>query len=328
MGYILLYYKNKTGKEFIIMATKQKNAADVLIIGAGPAGITASIYALRAGLSVIVLDGNLYGGQAAITSQIENYPAIRSISGAIFAQQLYQQAIDLKANIRFEEVTSVDFSQKTKTVVTTKNTYMAKAVIVANGVKRRLLHCSGEKELTGKGVSYCATCDGMFFRNKEVIIVGGGNTALEDALFLSNQCQKVLLVHRKETFTAEKALVDAVMARKNITIMYYSQVTKINGRHKVTSANIYDSHKKETSTIPIDGVFIAIGYAPDNHIVSDFLDTSPEGYLSASEDCHTKIDGVFVAGDTRTKPLRQIVTACSDGAVAAIAASSYISKQY
>ena len=309
------------------MAVRQKNTADVLIIGAGPAGTTASIYALRAGLSVIVLDGNFYGGQAAITSQIENYPAIRSISGAVFAQQLYQQAIDLKADIRFEEVISVDFAQKMKLVTTAKHSYAAKAVIVANGVKRRLLHCSGEKELTGKGVSYCATCDGMFFRDKNVIMVGGGNTALEDALFLSNQCESVLLVHRRDTFSAEKALVDAVMARKNITIMYNSQVTKINGRHKVTSVNIYNSAQQETISTPIDGVFIAIGYAPDNHIVSDFLEMSPEGYLLASENCHTKIEGVFVAGDTRTKPLRQIITACADGAVAAVAANSYVLKQ-
>lgn len=294
---------------------------DFIIIGAGPAGITAAMYALRAGISIIVFDGNLYGGQAAITSQIENYPAILSISGAAFAQKLYEQAKEFHADIKFEKVISVNLLDNPKTVTTTKNTYSAKTILIATGVKRRTLNCEGEKEFTGKGVSYCATCDGAFFRNKEVMIVGGGNTALEDALFLSNQCQKVTLVHRRNRFRAEKTLIDAVLARKNINILYDTQVVKINGNQTVTSAEI--SNKGQKVTMPISGIFIAIGYEPDNAMFSD-LEINAEGYIVADESCCTNLKGVFVAGDTRTKPLRQIVTACADGAVAAVNAVSYL----
>lgn len=298
---------------------------DIIIIGAGPAGITAAIYALRAGVSVTIFDRNLYGGQAAITAQIENYPAIKSITGAMFAQKLYQQAIDLNANILFEEVISVDFSDAFQTITTNKNTYTAKTVIVATGVKRRELNCEGEKQFAGKGVSYCATCDGAFFRNKNVVVVGGGNTALEDALFLSNQCRNVTLIHRRDTFRAEKHLVDAVLSRYNITILYDSNVKSIKGNHVVNAIDVYHTKQNQTTTIETDGVFIAIGYEPDNEMVSHYLNVNTEGYIVSNEYCHTNIEGVFVAGDTRTKPLRQIITACADGAVAGVSAVSYIS---
>ncbi len=298
---------------------------DIIIIGAGPAGITAAIYALRAGVSVIIFDRNLYGGQAAITAQIENYPVIKSITGAMFAQKLYQQAIDLNANILFEEVISVDFSDAFQTITTNKNTYTAKTVIVATGVKRRELNCEGEKQFAGKGVSYCATCDGAFFRNKNVVVVGGGNTALEDALFLSNQCRNVTLIHRRDTFRAEKHLVDAVLSRYNITILYDSNVKSIKGNHVVNAIDVYHTKQNQTTTIETDGVFIAIGYEPDNEMVSHYLNVNTEGYIVSDEYCHTNIEGVFVAGDTRTKHLRQIITACADGAVAGVSAVSYIS---
>ena len=298
---------------------------DIIIIGAGPAGITAAIYALRAGVSVTIFDRNLYGGQAAITAQIENYPAIKSITGAMFAQKLYQQAIDLNANILFEEVISVDFSDAFQTITTNKNTYTAKTVIVATGVKRRELNCEGEKQFAGKGVSYCATCDGAFFRNKNVVVVGGGNTALEDALFLSNQCRNVTLIHRRDTFRAEKHLVDAVLSRYNITILYDSNVKTIKGNHVVNAIDVYHTKQNQTTTIETDGVFIAIGYEPDNEMVSHYLNVNTEGYIVSDEYCHTNIEGVFVAGDTRTKHLRQIITACADGAVAGVSAVSYIS---
>ena len=298
---------------------------DIIIIGAGPAGITAAIYALRAGVSVTIFDRNLYGGQAAITAQIENYPAIKSITGAMFAQKLYQQAIDLNANILFEEVISVDFSDAFQTITTNKNTYTAKTVIVATGVKRRELNCEGEKQFAGKGVSYCATCDGAFFLNKNVVVVGGGNTALEDALFLSNQCRNVTLIHRRDTFRAEKHLVDAVLSRYNITILYDSNVKSIKGNHVVNAIDVYHTKQNQTTTIETDGVFIAIGYEPDNEMVSHYLNVNTEGYIVSDEYCHTNIEGVFVAGDTRTKHLRQIITACADGAVAGVSAVSYIS---
>jgi len=301
---------------------------DIIIIGAGPAGITAAIYALRAGVSVTIFDRNLYGGQAQITAKFKNYPAIKSITGAMFAQKLYQQAIDLNANILFEEVTSVDFSDAFQTITTNKNTYTAKTVIVATGVKRRELNCEGEKKFTGKGVSYCATCDGAFFRNKNVVVVGGGNTALEDALFLSNQCRNVTLIHRRDTFRAEKHLVDAVLSRDNITILYDSNVKSIKGNQAVNAIDVYHTKQNQTTTIETDGVFIAIGYEPDNEMVSHYLNVNTEGYIVSNEYCHTNIEGVFVAGDTRTKPLRQIITACADGAVAGVSAVSYISTHF
>lgn len=301
---------------------------DIIIIGAGPAGITAAIYALRAGVSVIVFDSNWYGGQAAITAQIENYPAIKSISGAVFAQKLYQQAIDLKADIKFEKVTSVNFSDAFQTITTNKNTYTAKTVIVATGVKRRELNCEGEKQFIARGVSYCATCDGAFFRNKNVVVVGGGNTALEDAIFLSNQCQNVTIIHRRDTFRAEKHLIDTVLSRKNITILYDSNVKSIKGNQTVNAVDVYHSKQNKITTVETDGVFIAIGYEPNNDMVSPFLEISEQGYIVSDEYCHTNIEGVFVAGDTRTKPLRQIVTACADGAVAATEAVHYISVNH
>ena len=246
----------------------------------------------------------------------------------MFAQKLYQQAIDLNANILFEEVTSVDFSDAFQTITTNKNTYTAKTVIVATGVKRRELNCEGEKEFAGKGVSYCATCDGAFFRNKNVVVVGGGNTALEDALFLSNQCKNVTLIHRRDTFRAEKYLVDAVLSRDNITILYDSNVKSINGNHVVNAIDVYHTKQNQITTIETDGVFIAIGYEPDNEMVSHYLNVNTEGYIVSNEYCHTNIEGVFVAGDTRTKPLRQIITACADGAVAGVSAVSYISTHF
>ena len=175
-------------------------------------------------------------------------------------------------------------------------------------------------------MSYCATCDGAFFRNKKVVIVGGGNTALEDALFLSNQCQKVTIIHRRDSFRAEKALVDAVLSRNNINILYNSSVVKINGEQVITSVDIYNNIESSINNVETSGVFIAIGYEPDNAFLSEFLQLNSEGYIISNEYCTTNIGGVFVAGDTRTKPLRQIVTACADGAVAGVSAVSYIAK--
>ncbi len=195
-------------------------------------------------------------------------------------------------------------------------------------MKRRELNCEGEKEFAGKGVSYCATCDGAFFRNKNVVVVGGGNTALEDALFLSNQCQSVTLIHRRDTFRAEKHLVDAVLSRDNITILYDSNVKSINGNHVVNAIDVYHTKQNQITTIETDGIFIAIGYEPDNEMVSHYLNVNTEGYIVSNEYCHTNIEGVFVAGDTRTKPLRQIITACADGAVAGVSAVSYISTHF
>ena len=298
---------------------------DALIIGAGPAGLTAAIYMLRAGLSATVFDKGFYGGQAAITPEIENYPAISSITGPEFSMQLYDQAVGLGAEVRFEEVKKLTLDGKIKYVYTDKETYQGKTLILANGVKRRKLGCPGEEELAGKGVSYCSTCAGAFFKGKDVVLVGGGNTALEDALFLSNHCRHVTLVHRRNTFRGEKPLASAVAARDNIEIRFRCAVERIEGGGHVERVVLQWLDTGDMETIEAAGIFIAIGYEPDNHLVQGRLPLSSEGYILADESCRTAVDGVYVAGDSRTKLLRQIITAAADGAVAAYQAAGYIS---
>ncbi len=297
---------------------------DLIIIGAGCAGLTAAIYAQRAGLQTILLEENFYGGQIALTNEIENYPAIPSITGPELAQQLYGQAESLGAQIRFEMVTQAELTSHPKIITTNVGRYEAKAVIVANGAKRRKLGCPGEAELSGRGVSYCATCDGAFFRGKDVAIVGGGNTALEDALFLSNVCRTVFLIHRRDTFRGEKSLAERVRQRENIHLLYDSTVTEIRGDAAVSAAVIQNLKTGAQQELPVSAVFIAIGLMPENGIFSRQLPLDENGYFLAGEDCKTPLAGVFVAGDCRTKPLRQIVTAAADGAVAGYQAASYI----
>ncbi|MBC8547058.1 FAD-dependent oxidoreductase [Clostridiaceae bacterium NSJ-31] len=298
---------------------------DLLIVGAGCAGLTAAVYAIRAGHSAIVLEKGMYGGQIALTSEVENYPSIEKISGVELATLIYNQAVKQGADIRFEEVTEARLGAVEKIVVTTSEEYRARAVILANGVERRKLGCPGEAEFTGRGVSYCATCDGAFFRGKDVAVVGGGNTALEDALFLSNLCRKVYLIHRRDQFRGEKVMVDAVLARDNIEILYQHTVEEILGDKVVTSvraAGLEDGQR----TLDVAAVFVAIGLIPVNQLFAEAgLDAN--GYLAAGEDCNTQLPGVYAAGDTRSKPLRQIITAASDGAVAAVAASNYLNAQ-
>ncbi len=297
---------------------------DILIIGAGAAGLTSAIYALRAGLKVVVLDKFIYGGQMAISDKIENYPGFKEITGYELAVKLYEQAIELGAEVIFDEVNKVDFSNEIKVVHCDQKTYESKAVIIAAGAKRRKLSCPGEEDFIGKGVSYCATCDGAFFKDKDVIVVGGGNTALEDALYLSSICKKVYLVHRRNTFKAERVLVDSAMKRENIEIIYDSTVTKIEGSSKVNSADVKNLINGNIKKFPIDAVFVSIGNQPDTSFVRDIIKTDDRGYIEAAEDCICSVKGVFAAGDCRKKPLYQIVTATADGAVAAFQAINYI----
>lgn len=299
---------------------------DSIIIGAGPAGLTAAIYALRYGLKIIVFDKGFYGGQVANTTEVANYPALPNISGMEFSTNIYQQAIDLGADIRFESIDSVSFNNKIKSVTTNNGTYEAKTVIIANGAKRRLLECEGEKEFTGKGVSYCATCDGAFFKNKDVAIVGGGNTALEDCLFLSNICNKVYLIHRRDKFSGDKLLVNSIKSKSNIQILYNYAVQKINGDKTVSSIEIKNLQDNSVQALDLSGIFIAIGYVPDNSIFKG-IEVDKVGYIISDENCKTNIEGIYVAGDSRTKILRQIITAAADGAVAAFQASNYINGQ-
>ena len=296
---------------------------DILIVGAGPAGLTAAVYACRAGMQVTVFDKSIYGGQAAVTKDIENFPAIENINGADFSHRLYKQALKAGADIRFEEVRSLKLSESIKTAETSSGSYQARAVILAHGVRRRHLECPGEKEFFGKGVSYCATCDGYFYKNKDVAVVGGGNTALEDAIFLSQYCRSVTLIHRRASFRAEKTLVDAVRKQPKIRCIIGSTVERIEGDAAVNTL-ILRGGGSGTFRLGVSGVFIAIGYEPDNVWLEGQLPLDSLGYILSDESCSTALPGVFVAGDNRRKILRQLVTAASDGAVAAYQAASYI----
>lgn len=297
---------------------------DVAIIGAGPAGITAAIYAARAGLKVVVCEKNIYGGQTSIIDTIENYPGISKISGVDFSNALYEQCTGFGVEFVFGEVIKVDLKSDKKVLFLSDGKNIeAESVIIANGLQRRKLGCKGEKEFLGKGVSYCATCDGAFFKGKKVAVVGGGNTALEDALYLANICEKVTLIVRKNYFRGEKYLTEAINKAKNIEVMFESNITEIRGTKSVESAMVSVLGKDDVD-LKIDGVFIAIGYQPKNDMYAGDIEVDESGYFVSGEDCKTKIDGVFVAGDCRRKPLRQIATAVSDGAVCGNSAAKFV----
>lgn len=298
----------------------------MIIVGAGPAGLTAAIYARRAGYGAVVLEENIYGGQVATTSVVENYPGVDSIAGTDLAVNLYQQASALGAEIRFEPLLSCSLREEVKKLVTPSGTLETRAVIIANGAKRRKIGCPGEERLNGRGVSYCATCDGAFYQNKETAIVGGGNTALEDALFLSNQCTAVHLIHRREGFRAVPILQDAVHKRENIHLHLNRVVTEILGDKAVQGIRLQNPQTGEEELLNLSGVFVAIGVQPDNSLYRGQLPLTEDGYFVAGEDCATPLPGVFVAGDSRKKPLRQIVTATADGAVAATLAANYLNQ--
>lgn len=298
---------------------------DIVIVGAGPAGLTASIYARRSNKKVLVLEANTYGGQIVNTLDIENYPVESHISGFDFATKLYNQAKDLGSEIKFERVTEIKNLKDHKEVITNKNTFKCKSIILATGSENRLLGIEREKELTGKGVSYCATCDGAFYKNKDVAVVGGGNVAVEDALYLSNIVNKVYIILRNETFKADDASVIDLKKKENVEIIYNSNVTKMVGENRLESIIIKDKNGTDKE-LNISGLFIAIGRIPENENFKNLINLDDYGYIIAGEDCHTNVDGIFVAGDNRTKELRQLVTATSDGAIAASEATKYVNK--
>ena len=299
---------------------------DLIIIGAGPAGLSAAVYGCRAGLECLLLEESTYGGQVTSTSEIENYPSVKKIAGWELADNLYQQAIGFGATLNFEKVLSIINDGNLKTVITDQNAYVTKAVIIANGAKRRKLGVEGENEFSGRGVSYCANCDGSFFKDKTAVVIGGGNTALEDALYLSNICSKVYLVHRRNEYRAEKYLVDSVMKNDKIVPLLSRTPVRINGTGSVESIILNNIETGEEETISTDAVFVCIGLLPDNSAFGETVNLDKNGYIIAGEDCVTSSAGIFAAGDTRTKLLRQIVTAASDGAIAANAAVTYINN--
>ena len=297
---------------------------DIIIIGAGPAGLSAAIYGVRAGKSVLVLEADSYGGQIINTPEIENYPAIKHISGYDFATNLYEQAIELGAEIKFEKVLEIKSEDHDKKVITDSNQYDAKSIILATGAKSRTLGLEREKELVGRGISSCATCDGGFFKGKEVAINGGGSTALEEALYLSSFCAKVYLIHRRASFRGEDKLLHSLQEKQNVEFVLNSSIKELVADNKIKGIIVRNIETGIEVTIPISGLFIAIGQIPENGIFANLINLDKGGYISATEDCKTNIEGIFVAGDTRTKRIRQLTTAAADGAVAALAASEYI----
>lgn len=297
---------------------------DIIIVGAGTAGLSAAIYGVRAGKSVIVFESEVYGGQIVNTPEIENYPGIKNISGFEFATNLYEQATELGAEVKFEKVIKLEEAGAEKIVVTDQGSYPCKSVILATGAKNRPLGIAREVELTGAGVSYCATCDGAFFRNKEVAVNGGGNTALEDALYLSNFCSKVYLIHRRDAFRGEEKQVQALKNKSNVEFVLNATIKELLGEDRLSGVVVVDKLTGEERQIPVEGLFVAIGQIPENAAFAAQVTLDDKGYISAQEDCRTKSNGIFVAGDCRTKTVRQLATAASDGAIAALAACEYL----
>ena len=297
---------------------------DIAIIGAGPRGLSAAVYGQRAGLSTINFEANVHGGQIINTPEVENYPAMERMSGVEFAMNLYNQAVDFGATIQYEGVTSVELEGDIKKIRTDFGEYEARSVIIATGVTRRKLEIPGEDTMIGRGVSYCATCDGSFFKDKVAVVVGGGNTALEDAVYLAGLCSKVHLIHRRDEFRVVKHEVDKVLKNEKIEIHYNTIPLEILGSDKVSGLKVQNKVSGEESIIDTDAVFVAVGLIPHNELFEGQIALTPDGYIDSDESCTTNVEGVFVAGDTRRKALRQLVTAASDGAIAATAAYNYI----
>lgn len=339
---------------------------DVVIVGAGTAGLSAAIYALRAGKSVLVLEEKMYGGQIVVTPEIENYPGIAKISGFEFAQGLYQQAKDLgmeyqtgrvlelqkqEGNCHGEDLEAAEWTEEKAAAdgdnkqaageikdscrplfqVSTekgeqRETYQAQSVILATGAKNRPLGLPGEQEMVGHGISYCATCDGMFFRGKLVAVAGGGNTALEDALFLSQYCEKVYLIHRREEFRGEPEKLKKLEQKENVEILRSCTVTDLDKDQdgNLKQLHVWNKKQEKEQILSVAGLFVAVGQMPDNEEFAELAALDEQGYIHAGEDCKTGTEGLFVAGDCRTKTVRQLTTAAADGAVAALAACEYL----
>lgn len=301
---------------------------DLIIIGGGPAGLNAALYAARAGLDAVLFEKMFAGGQMVTTTTFENYIGFPNGIGAVdLALNMEEQSKNAGAKILYEEIVSVELGDKIKKVKTAKQEYEAKTVILCMGAAPRMLGVDGEERLRGSGVSYCATCDGAFFKNKDVAVVGGGDTALEDALFLARYCKKVYLIHRRDSFRGAKVLSDKVRESDNIELVLDSVVEKIEGESTVESLLVHNVKREKVTNLAVDGVFIAVGTKPNTELVREQLALA-DGYIDAGEDTKTSISGVYAAGDVRIKPLRQVITAAADGAVAVYSAAKYIDTEF
>ncbi|MBE6718628.1 MAG: thioredoxin-disulfide reductase [Ruminococcaceae bacterium] len=297
---------------------------DIIIIGGGPAGLTAAIYAKRAGCNVSVFEKMAPGGQVMTTPEIENYPGFTG-TGFDLSMNMFEQVNALGVSFEYETIERIENKDGLFYVYTeSQKEFTAKSVIIASGAKRRLLGIDGEKEFTGRGVSYCATCDGNFFKEKTAVVVGGGNTAVEDAIYLSKLCEKVYIIHRRDEFRASKVLVDRMKANEKIEVVLNTVPVEISGDDKVNKIIVKNKITDEQSEIETDAVFVAIGTVPETSFVSDLVTYDNAGYIQTDEKCMTQTKGLFAVGDVRNTLLKQIITAAADGAVAANFAAEYV----
>lgn len=300
---------------------------DMIIIGGGPAGYTAALYAARAGLDAVLIEKAGAGGQMALTDVIDNYPGFdEGIDGFTLGMKMKKGAERFGVKTILEQVNSVDFKNDVKVVKTAGKTYFAKTVVVSTGADPNELCVKNEREYIGKGIHYCAHCDGRFYKDKTVMVVGGGNTAVADALFLARFAKKVYVVHRRDTFRAEKILVDPLLHAENVEVLWNSVPVEFTAEERINGALIKNTVTNQEFKVPVDGVFVSIGRKPVTYFLEDSVSLDDKGYIIADETCRSSVDGVYAVGDVRTKPLRQIVTAAADGAVAVHFAVEYLAE--
>ncbi|MDO4612124.1 MAG: FAD-dependent oxidoreductase [Candidatus Saccharibacteria bacterium] len=297
---------------------------DVVIIGAGIAGLTAAIYARRAGRSVVVLESKTYGGQILSTFTVGNWPGDPDISGPDLMKKIYHHANNLGMEIRYEKVLGVEDLEDYKEIKTDEGVISARAVIIATGTIDRPMGLAREEEFFGRGISYCATCDGAFYEGRDVAVVGGGNSALYNALYLAGVCRRVYVVHRREEFRADKVLVDKVQAKGNVEFVMSAHPVEILGESEISGLVVEAEGRRQE--LLVSGIFVAVGKEPATEVFADLVKRDEAGYIIAGEECMTSCDGVFVAGDCRTKCMKQLITAASDGAIAGNAAAAYAGK--
>lgn len=300
---------------------------DIIVVGAGPAGLTAALYARRQNKSVLVLEKNSFGGQTVFSPKIENYPGFLEMSGMEFSDKLVEQVLAQGAELEMEGAESIRVNEGSFTVVTEYGEHEAKAVILACGARHRMLGLEGEEDYVGCGISFCAVCDGAFYKDKTVAVIGGGNSALQEALLLSETCKQVHIVQNLATLTGEEQLVKALEAKNNVDMTFNTVVTGLEGDGELSAILLKNEKDGTTARMKLDGMFVAIGLIPDNDVAKGLIPLDAYGYIPADENCLTSTAGIFVAGDCRTKKIRQIATAVADGATAALAACKYVESK-